>query len=135
VETITAVAPTRVLLAIASPALLRVIEHLLHELPGLETTRAMSPASVLPDAIRLAPDVIVLCHRTLGKDRPAGAALLRHASPASKLVFITDDCGWWPEVDAGRPEAADASLEEEELVSGLLPIVNILVAARAAGHP
>jgi DNA-binding NarL/FixJ family response regulator len=119
-------APTRILLAIASPSLLRVIEHLLRELPGLEVAQASNAAAAARAAARLAPDVIVTSGCLLGRDGRESAAELRRLNPTAKLVFITEGDEWWLEV--ARRGWADASLDEEDLVRGLLPIVHTLAA-------
>jgi DNA-binding NarL/FixJ family response regulator len=118
----TALAPTRILLAVGSPGLLRVIEHLLRELPGVEITTSQSAAAVLADAFGTAPDVIVTSARLLGSPGPS-VAELRRLCPRSKLVFITDGLDW---VEDAREASADASLEEEDLVTSLVPIVHAL---------
>jgi hypothetical protein len=117
---------TRVLLAISSPDLVRVVEHLLADLPELEIVdRSTSILSLCRDAARLAPDVIVTSARLLG--RAPGIADLRRFAPGSKLVVITHDTEWRP--SEPRAGSADASLDEEDLVRGLLPILHTLSAA------
>lgn len=115
---------TRLLLAVSSPELARVVQHLLREMPALEIVERSSSAPALQrDAARLAPDVIVTSARLLGKE--GGLEALRRFSPASKLVVITCDaaCG------DGRGEApvADASLEEEDIVRELVPILHAFI--------
>jgi DNA-binding NarL/FixJ family response regulator len=123
---------TRILLALTSPALVRVVEHLLHELPGSRIVDRSSTAEALQrDALRLAPDVIVTSARMLGRESATGAARIKGQCPTSKLIVITSD-GEWQTADA-RGGAADASLDEEDLVRGLLPIVHTLVAG-AGSH-
>jgi DNA-binding NarL/FixJ family response regulator len=117
---------TRILLALTSPALLRVVEHLLHELPGTRIVdRSGSAEALQRDAARLAPDVIVTSARLLGRESATQAARIKGQCPTSKLIVITSD-GEWQTPDA-RGGVADASLDEEDLVRGLLPIVHTLV--------
>jgi DNA-binding NarL/FixJ family response regulator len=120
---------TRILIAVASPALLKVVEHLLGELPGTRIVdTATSPQALQWEAARLAPDLIVTSTRRLGRETLRGAAELKGASPGSKLIVITSDGEWSADDPRG---AADASLGEEDLVRGLLPIVHTLVAGVA----
>jgi DNA-binding NarL/FixJ family response regulator len=115
---------TRILLAIASPELGRVVEHLLRELPGMEVVgRAATAHDLGRDAARLAPDVIVTSVRLLR--RQGELAALRRFVPGSKVIVITCD----GEICERDTRAADASLEEEDLVRGLLPILHTLAPA------
>src|SRR3712207_626421 len=105
----------RVLLALASPALLRVAEHLLRDLPAVDIVdRSTSAEALRRDAARLAPDLIVMSTQLLGREVEQGAAALKDASPGTKLVIITSDDEWRPAGDHRR--GADAALDEEDLV-------------------
>jgi DNA-binding NarL/FixJ family response regulator len=106
------------------------MEHLLREIPGIELACSTSAASVPADAARLLPDVIVTSTRMLGGNGLRNAADLRRFSPGSRVVFVTPGQEW---EDEGARGWADASLEEEDLVRGLLPIVHILAAERTFG--
>jgi DNA-binding NarL/FixJ family response regulator len=118
---------TRILLALTSPGMLRVVEHLLEELPDMRIVDRSATAAALPaDAARWAPDVIVASTRFLGRELDRQAAQVRGSSPRSKLLLITSD-GEWRLTSAHR-SAADASLDEEDLVLGLLPLVHTLAA-------
>jgi len=112
----------RLLLALGSPELARVVEHLVRELPVLEIVdRSSSIPALQRDAARLSPDVIVTSARLV---RRGGLRELRQFSPASKLVVITCDA------DCERDtRAADASLEEEDVVRELLPILHAFIPA------
>lgn len=115
---------TRILLAITSPKMGRVIEHLLRELPGMEVVdRPTSAAALCRDAVRLAPDVIVTSVRLL--HRQGGLDELRRFAPQSKVIVITCD----EDFGVRDTRAADASLEEEDLVRGFLPILHTLAPA------
>jgi len=114
----------RLLLALSSPELARVVEHLVRELPAMEIVdRSSSVPALQRDAARLAPDVIVTSARLIG--RRGGLQALKQFAPASKLIVITcdADCG---ERDTG---AADASVEEEDIVRELLPILHAFIPA------
>jgi hypothetical protein len=115
----------KILLALASPSLVRVAQHLLHEIPAVELRVCPSGLAVVGEAARLLPDVLVVSARFLGRERFDGVAALRGVAPAAKLVVITSDEEPWLEHD-GRLQGIDASLEEEDLVRALLPIVHIL---------
>ncbi len=117
-------APVRILLAVASPSLVRVIEHLLRDVPGVEIAISPNAAAVLADTARLTPDVIVTSVRFFDH-RCVSAAELRRLSPTSKLILITAGPEWWIE-NGRRPGPADAALDEEDLVRGLVPIVHAL---------
>jgi DNA-binding NarL/FixJ family response regulator len=115
---------TRVLLALASPEMNRVIDHLLIELPGVEIVgRSATAIDLGREAARLAPDVIVTSVRLLR--RQGELRDLRRFAPASKLIVITCDGGMCDR----DMRAADASLEEEDLVRSLLPILYTLAPA------
>jgi hypothetical protein len=118
-STITATA--RVLLAVESPGLLRVLEHLLRDIPDVMITRGTGLPRPGDDA---APDVIVASARMMGKGSSFSAADLRRACPGARLIVITADREWWrDEVGLGT---ADASFDEEDVVRCLVPIVQIL---------
>jgi len=120
----------RILVALASPALLRVVEHLLRERSDIRIVGHSTSARALRgDAARLAPDLIVASTRLLGRELERRAAELKHASPVSKVLVITSD-EWRGRED--RRGAADASLDQEDLVRSLLPIVHTLVAGAAS---
>ena len=117
---------TRLLLALSSPELARVVQHLLRELPAMEVVdRSSSVPSLQREAARLAPDVILTSARLLGPQ--GGLETLRRFSPGSKMVVITcdADCG------TNDARAADVSLEEEDLVRELLPILHAFIPAGA----
>jgi hypothetical protein len=113
----------RLLLALGSPELARVVEHLVREVPAMEIVdRSSSIPALQRDAARLAPDVIVTSARLVGRGH--GLQELRQFSPASKLVVITCDA----ECERDT-RAADASLQEEDLVRQLLPILHAFIPA------
>src|SRR5260370_35987893 len=112
----------RILLAVDSSGLLRVLEHLLQDLPRIEIHRSTNMAR---DAVRLAPDVIVTTTRMMERGGAPPPAELRRLSPGSKVILITTDREWWQEKEA--PGLADASFDEEDVVRCLPPIVHILV--------
>jgi DNA-binding NarL/FixJ family response regulator len=117
---------THVLLAVDSPGLLRVLEHLLRDLPDVEVSRAPGETALDRGPALPAPDVIVTSARMMGRGRALSTAALRRACPRSRLIVITADREWWrDEVGLG---AADASFDEEDVVRCLLPIVQILAA-------
>jgi DNA-binding NarL/FixJ family response regulator len=111
----------RILLAVDSSGLLRVLEHLLHDLPRIEIHRS---TNIARDAVRLTPDVIVTTTRMMGRDGSPSAAELRRLAPGSKLILITADREWWQQTE--MPGVADASFDEEDVVRCLPPIVHIL---------
>jgi hypothetical protein len=115
----------KVLLALASPSLVRVAQHLLDGIPAIDIHVCASGVTVVGDTARLLPDILVVSARFLGRERADGVAALRGVSPASKLVVITSDEEPWLEHDA-RLRGIDAAVEEEDLVRGLAPIVHIL---------
>jgi hypothetical protein len=121
---------TRILVAVASPALLKVVEHLLRELPDTRIVDISTSAQGLQrEAARLAPDLIVTSSRFFGREIERRAAELKGVSPGSKLIVITSHDEWPGDDPRG---SADASLGEEDLVSSLLPIVHTLVAGVAS---
>jgi DNA-binding NarL/FixJ family response regulator len=126
-STATATATVRVLLAVESPGLLRVLEHLLHDVPGVTITRAGTGLPLPGGAGTVAPDVIVASARMMGKGSSFSAADLRRACPGARLIVITADHEWWR--DEVRLATADASFDEEDVVRCLVPIV------LAAGTP
>lgn len=122
--------PIRVFAA-ASPALARVLGHVLGAAAGLDAhVGSPSPVDLVSEATRLGPDVIATTLACLGREPSACVAPLKAASPATKLILIApveeccDACGW-PGVDACVPE--------EALVARLVPVIRGL--ARSARPP
>ena len=66
-----------VLLALASPSLARVIEHLLRDETGFELRTCRDAAAAVSDAALLLPDVIVTSARLLGRDGQGASAFRR----------------------------------------------------------
>jgi hypothetical protein len=95
-----------------------VIDHLLRDC-SLQIVERVEDAALLPRrAACLSPDLIVAHPRALGKE-PAGlVAAVRGSSPGSRLVLISSFVGPAPRL---RCCGADALLEEEALVTRLLP--------------
>jgi DNA-binding NarL/FixJ family response regulator len=117
-------AATRIFLAVESPSLRRVIEHLLRDLPDMELART-TEMDVLAGLVP-GPDVIVVSARMMGRGNALSAAALRRACPHARIIVITADREWWwDEVAQGT---ADASFDEEDVVRCLAPIVQILAA-------
>jgi DNA-binding NarL/FixJ family response regulator len=118
----------RVLLGIPSPALARVVEHLVREHPGMEIVdRSDTAAALFRDAARTSPHLIVTSERFLGE---AGSGLvdLKRRLPGAKLIVITGDDRWWSEEAAAGEPVADAAVEEEDLVRSLMPLIHTLAA-------
>lgn len=119
----------RVLLGIPSPALARVVEHLVREHPGMEIVdRSDTADALLRDAARTSPHLIVTSERFLDEAPERGLARLKRLQPGAKLIVITCDDRWWNEEAASGPPVADAAVEEEDLVRSLMPLIHTLAA-------
>jgi DNA-binding NarL/FixJ family response regulator len=124
----------RVVAALRSDALARVLGHLLVEADDLESFVGVPPsATVLVGEIsRLAPDVIVATLNYLGAEPAARIAELKAAHPASRFLLIASA----EEDETSRPTGADAHILEEAVVATLVSEVRKLargLAARAGG--
>ena len=119
----------RVLLGIPSPALARVVEHLLRDHPGMEIVDRSDTADALfRDAARTSPHLIVTSERFLDETPELGLAHLKRRQPGAKLIVITCDEGWWNEEAAPGPPLADAAVEAVDLVRSLMPLIHTLAA-------
>jgi hypothetical protein len=113
-------------------SLVRVIDHLLEARCGIEVVGRVEDGSLLArHAGRLAPTVIVAHPRVLGKEPATRIASVRRSSPGSKFVLISPFVGLAPGL---RRCGADALLDEEALVTRLLPTLQELVLRRDRGR-
>jgi DNA-binding response OmpR family regulator len=106
--------PLRVLVAIAPP-LRRIVEHLLADSAFHVVGRPRQPATLLREAWRRRPDVILLDARLLGTRSRPMLARLRRSSPTSKLVSVHSRYA-----TPRRERWADARVAEDALVRRLL---------------
>jgi len=116
---------TRVLLAVRSLALQRVIEHLLKSRPELEILIGTCEANMLAQELRRwLPHVVVASSRICGLAARDTAALVRNSGPGVKLIVICSVDGFDRDV---RKCGADACLAEEVIVQRLMPTVSQVV--------
>src|SRR5688500_7538539 len=80
----------RILVAVESAGLSRVIEHLLSGQPSLQVVRADGPLAA-PEAGGLHPDLIVTNARSFGKELKRAVDAIKRSSPGSKLIVIYSD--------------------------------------------
>jgi hypothetical protein len=112
-----------VLVAVDSPALARLVEHLLHVRHGVALVgRVADAAALVGFAGRFGPDLVVANLRLLGREPGQRIAELRSSSPGSKLILVSPE----ERLAAARRLAADAWVGEEALVRRLLAVVHRL---------
>ena len=117
----------KVLVAVKPAAMARVIEHLFRGQPQLEVLEYRSAGSHLAEHAETANvELIVASTRLLGRSRWETLAAVKRSSPGSKLIVICPLGGFTKEA---RESGADACLEEEAVVSGLLDTVRRLTEA------
>ncbi len=113
-----------VLVAVKPTSMGRVIVHLFRSRPDLQIVEHRSAAGTLArHAGRVLPDLIVANTRSLGKARWETVAQVKRFSPNSKLIVLCPLGGF---EQKARESGADAYLEEEALVRGLLDTVRKL---------
>jgi len=125
--------PSFLLLAVATASLTRVIEHLLRDVPGIVIEARSSLADAIAHVGHLRPDVIVASARLLARGDAAPLAALQERAPDARLVLIT--CGEEGDARQAMRYGAAASIDEEDLVRGLAPIIHILSGERAIAAP
>jgi DNA-binding NarL/FixJ family response regulator len=114
----------KVLVAVKSEALARVIQHVLHGQPGISGIDfADSEHELMEQAQRLRPDLIIVNSRLFG--RAAGAALtqLKRTNPLSKLI-LTCNFEEYRSIDS---DIFDARVLDETLVQQLPAIARRLM--------
>jgi len=105
-------------LLVGSPALSRIMEHLLGGRSEFEVVGTVSNLGNLrPHAERLLPELIVANLKPLSARICRVVASIKQASPLSKLILICPIEGLAP---AARKCGADACLQDEELTGQLL---------------
>jgi hypothetical protein len=121
----------RVVAAVRSEALARVLGHLLVEADEFQSFIGVSGAEGLLGEIScLAPDVIVVTLPGLGSEPVARIAELKAALPASRLILITSA----QEDEASRESGADAQVPAEALVGTLVAEIRKLARNLAGGR-
>jgi hypothetical protein len=116
-------------LIINPPALSQVIRHLIRRRPEFEIVGCLDSLKRLEaESERLAPELIVANVKPVSAGIGAAVLAIRHASPTSKVLLL---CPTAELSEIGRRSGADACLNEEHLVSRLLPVVSALCAPKA----
>lgn len=117
---------TRVLVAVKSVALHRLIEHLFHDRPELKVVARVRDGGFLAPAVRrAAPDLVIANAGLMGGEIGAAVAALKRSHPRSKLIVICSVGGFSREIER---RGADACLAEEVVVTRLLEAVTVLSA-------
>lgn len=120
-----------VLVGAMPAALLRVVEHLLHEQPEIQiVARPRQAGSVARYASRIFPDLIIVHQKLFGKAAHETIVRIKSLSPDSKLIVIRPDGA-----RGGRRCGADVYLDKEAIVRRLLPIVRRLAEINRVGAP
>jgi len=115
---------TRVLVAVKSLRLHRVIEHLLHARRDLKVLARVEDRVQLPSALRRQfPRIVIADAAPIGLDFERSITVLKRSHPDTKLLVICSVSGFAREM---RRRGADACLAEEALVKRLLPTVSVL---------
>ena len=121
----------RVVAAVRSEGLARVLAHLLVEAHEFESYVGVpSAAALMGELSRLAPDVLVATLSCLGTEPAARIAEWKAAHPASRLLVIASA----EEGEASRASGADAQITEEALVATLVSEIRGLSRSLAAGR-
>ena len=106
------------ILIVSPPALSQVIEYLFRDRPEFEVVGCLSGLrSMGPQVRRLCPDLIVANVKPVRNAVYQVVASIKRSSPSSKLILI---CPAKDFMAVGRRCGADACLEQEKLVRGLL---------------
>ena len=115
----------KVLVAVRSEALARVIQHVLQGQTGISGIDfADSEQGLMEQAQRLRPDLIIVNSRLLGRDAGALLTQLRRANPQSKLILTCSFEEFSRSIDPG---IADARVLDENLVQQLPAIARRLM--------
>ena len=114
----------KVLVAVKSFALARVIQHVLHGQAGISRIDfADSGQGLMEQAERLRPSLIIVNSRLLGRDAGTALTQLKRANPQSKLILI----GNFEELSRGIDSGIlDARVLDETLVQQLPAITRRL---------
>ena len=114
----------KVLVAVKSVALARVIKHVLHGQAGIFLIDfADSEQGLLEQAQRLRPALIIVNFRLLGRNAGAALTQLKRANPQSKVILTCDFEEFSTPID---PDIVDARVSEEALVQQLPAIARRL---------
>jgi len=114
---------TRILL-VSTPALYHFIRHLFHDQPEFEVVGSLRGLrSLARQAGRLRPELIVASVNPVGTGVCPAVGAIKRSSPGSKLILI---CPISTLVSDARRCGADAYLDPEKLVRGLVPAASAL---------
>jgi hypothetical protein len=123
----------RVVAAVRSEALARVLGYLLIEADELESFVGVPSSVALSTEIsRLAPDVIVVTRSSLGNQPAARITQLKASHPASRLLVIASSLRGDEENPVGD---ADAQILEEAVVARLVSEIRKLARGVGACRP
>ena len=120
----------KVLVAVKSEALARVIQHILHGQAGISGIDfADSEQGLMEQAQRLCPGLIIVNSRLLGRDAAAALTQLKRASPQSKLILTCNFEEFSRSIGSG---IVDARVLDETLVQQLPAIARRICCDDAA---
>jgi DNA-binding NarL/FixJ family response regulator len=115
----------RVLVVVRTLPLMRVIDHLFCDEPGVRViARSNNGDRLVPYSACLRPELIIAHARLLGKTANKALAEIKRSSPASKVILI---CSSQKPPHELRRCGADACLREEALVQRLPLVVRKLL--------
>ncbi|MBI3932750.1 MAG: response regulator transcription factor [Acidobacteria bacterium] len=118
----------RVLVAVRPKGLLRAVEAVLRESPGVRVVgRLVDGRRLAHRTAQLDPDVVVAGVRALGRQQAAVVAAIRRGSPGTKLVLIHPFA-------VGRGSGAEAYVEEPAVFERLVPCIERLWAEADPGR-
>jgi hypothetical protein len=110
------------ILLVSSPALSRVIRHLFHDRLGFEVVGSLRGfRSLARQADRLRPELIVVNVKPVSTGVCAVVVAIKASSPFSKLILI---CPNSELISDARRCGADACIDQENLVRGLVPMAS-----------
>ena len=119
-------------LVVGPPALAQIIGHLFRERPELEVVGTMAGLRNLTrNAERLLPELIVATVKPVGTDVGKHVTSIKRCSPSSRLILV---CPIPEFMGKARSSGADAFLDQEQLVSRLVPTVLALVGQQSPEH-
>jgi hypothetical protein len=120
---------TRILL-VSPPALSHFIQHLFQDRPEFEVVGTLSGLrSLARQADRLRPELIVANVKPVGTGVCPVVVAIKQSSPLSKLILI---CPISNLTSGARRCGADACIDPEKLVRGLVPAASALSRLRSS---
>jgi hypothetical protein len=121
------------LLVVGGPAFLKIIRHLFDGQPDFEVVGSIGGfGSLARKTKRLGPKLIIASVKPVGTNVSRAVRTIKNSSPLSKLILI---CSVKHFSEGARMSGADACLEPNELVRGLLPACKLALRRSSFSRP